>query len=103
MIALPPEVLPNLIGEERVSRNDNIRDVSRHCYDWLLGIHDVIDSQRNLTSSVLEISVNPQSCKMGEAVNRPTVTSMVFLSFTFFMGLIGSNFIMIGDPHDFAG
>ncbi len=98
MIAPQREVLSNLIGEQRVSNNDDIRDLFRHLYERLLGIYDVIDSQRDLTSNVLEIIANQQSRKMGEAVNRLTVFSMVFLPFTFFVGLIGLNFVTIETP-----
>jgi magnesium transporter len=98
MIAPQREVLSNLIGEQRVSDNDDIRDLFRHLYERLLGIYDVIDSQRDLTSNVLEIIANQQSRKMGEAVNRLTIFSMVFLPFTFFVGLIGLNFVTIETP-----
>lgn len=98
MIAPQREVLSNLLGEQRVSNNDDIRDLFRHLYERLLGIYDVIDSQRDLTSNVLEIIANQQSRKMGEAVNRLTVFSMVFLPFTFFVGLIGLNFVTIATP-----
>ena len=97
MIAPQREVLSNLIGEQRVSSSDDIRDLFRHLYERLLGIYDVIDSQRDLTSNVLEIIANQQSRKMGEAVNRLTIISMVFLPFTFFVGLFDSNFFTVGE------
>lgn len=97
MIAPQREVLSNLIGEDRVSSNGDIRDLFRHLYERLLGIYDVIDSQRDLSNNVLEIIANQQSRKMGEAVNRLTIISLVFLPFTFFIGLFDSNFITIGE------
>lgn len=98
MIAPQREVLSNLIGEQRVSSNSDIRDLFRHLYERLLGIYDVIDSQRDLTSNVLEIIANQQSNKMGEAVNRLTIISLVFLPFTFFLGLFDSNLFIVGTP-----
>lgn len=98
MIAPQREVLSNLIGEQRVSSNEDIRDLFRHLYERLLGIYDVIDSQRDLTTNVLDIIANQESRKMGEAVNRLTVFSMVFLPFTLFVGLIGLNFVTIETP-----
>jgi magnesium transporter len=97
MISPQREVLSNLIGEERVADDDSIQDLFRHLYERLLGIYDVIDSQRDLTSNVLEIIANQQSRKMGEAVNRLTIISMVFLPFTFFLGLFDSGFFRLGD------
>jgi magnesium transporter len=97
MIAPQREVLSNLIGEERVASDDRIRDLFRHLYERLLGIYDVIDSQRDLTSNVLDIIANQQSRKMGEAVNRLTIISMVFLPFTFFVGLFDSQFFTVNE------
>jgi magnesium transporter len=97
MIAPQREVLSNLIGEQRVSTNSEIRDLFRHLYERLLGIYDVIDSQRELTNNVLEIIANQQSRKMGEAVNRLTIISLVFLPFTFFVGMFDSNFFTVGE------
>ncbi len=98
MIAPQREVLSNLIGEERVSSNDDIRDLFRHLYERLLGIYDVIDSQRDLTSNVLEIIANQHSRKMGEALTRLTIFSMVFLPLTFFIGFFQLPFATIKDP-----
>ncbi|NWF68397.1 MAG: magnesium transporter CorA family protein [Chloroflexi bacterium] len=97
MIAPQREVLSNLIGEQRVSSNSDIRDLFRHLYERLLGIYDVIDAQRDLTNNVLEIIANQHSRKMGEAVNRLTIISLVFLPFTFFVGLFDSNFFTVGE------
>ncbi len=96
MIAPQREVLSNLMGEQRVSSDDDIRDLFRHLYGRLLGIYDVIDSQRDLTNNVLDIIAHQQSARVGQAVNRLTIISMVFLPFTFFVGLFDSNFFTIG-------
>jgi magnesium transporter len=97
MIAPQREVLSNLMGEQRVSSDDDIRDLFRHLYERLLGIYDVIDSQRDLTNNGLDIIAHQQSRKMGEAVNRLTIISMVFLPFTFFVSFFDSNFFTIGE------
>lgn len=97
MIAPQREVLSNLIGEPRVSSDTELRDLFRHLYERVLGIYDVIDSQRDLTNNVLEIIANQQSRQMGEAVNRLTIISLVFLPFTFFLGLFDSNFFSVGE------
>lgn len=96
MIAPQREVLSNLIGEQRLSQSSDIRDLFRHLYERLLGIYDVIDSQRDLTGNVLDIIANQQSRKMGDALNRLIIISMVFLPFTFFLGLFDSDFFEIG-------
>ncbi len=98
MIAPQREVLSNLIGEQRISTNEDTRDLFRHLYERLLGIYDVIDSQRDLTNSVMEIIGTQEARKTGEAVSRLTIFSMVFLPFTFFVGLFQLNFVTIAEP-----
>jgi magnesium transporter len=98
MIAPQREVLSNLIGEQRVLESEDTRDLFRHLYERLLGIYEVIDSQRELSANVLDIIANQESRKMGEAVSRLTIFSMVFLPFTFFLGLFGLEFIMPTEP-----
>jgi len=97
MIAPQREVLSNLMGETRISENSDIRDLFRHLYERLLGIYDVIDSQRDLTSSVLEVVGNQHSRQIGEAVNRLTIISLVFLPFTFFLGLFDAGFFDVSE------
>lgn len=96
MIAPQREVLSNLLGEQRVSNNGEIRDLFRHLYERLLGIYDVIDSQRDLTGNVLEIIATQQAGKVGESVDRLTIISMVFLPFTFLLSMFDANFFNIG-------
>ncbi len=95
MIAPQREVLSNLMGEQRIATDDDIQDLFRHLYGRLLGIYDLIDSQRELTNNVLDIVAHQQSHKVGQAVNRLTIISMVFLPFTFFVGLFDSNFFIV--------
>lgn len=95
MIGPQREVLSNLIGEQRLSQNGDIQDLFRHLYERLLGIYDVIDAQRDLTGNVLDIIANQQARNMGDAINRLTIISIVFLPFTFFLGLFDSNFLAI--------
>lgn len=77
MIAPQREVLSNLIGEQRVSNESDIRDLFRHLYERLLGIYDVIDSQRELTNNVLEIIANQQSRKTGEVCGLPHLSPLL--------------------------
>lgn len=97
MIAPQREVLSNLMGEQLVSNNSDIRDLFRHLYERLLGIYDMIDSQRDLTSNVLEIISNQHARKIGEAVNRLTIISVVFLPFALFVGMFDAGFFSVSE------
>jgi magnesium transporter len=98
MVAPQREVLSNMIGEERLARTDENRDLFRHVYERLLRVYDVVDSQRDLASNVLDLMRSHESEKLGQAVNRLTIFSMIFLPLTFVIGLFELNFITTDPP-----
>lgn len=93
MVAPQRELLSNAIGEERLSRSSENRDLFRHLYERLMRIYDLIDSQRDLSSNVLDLLQNRSSAKLGETVNRLTIFSMIFLPMTVVVGLFELNFV----------
>lgn len=97
MIAPQREVLSNVLGEVRLAE-DEIRDLFRHLYERLLRVYDLIDAQRDLAGDVLNLMENQESKRMGDAVNRLTVFSMIFLPLTFFSGLFELNFVTTPEP-----
>lgn len=98
MAAPQREVFSSVIGEKRVAENSDTRDLFRHLYERLLRVYDVIDSQRDLSSNVLDMMQNQESRHLVEAVNRLTVLSMIFLPLTFFTGFFDLNFATTNDP-----
>jgi len=93
MVAPQREVLSNAIGEERLTRTGENRDLFRHLYERLMRIYDLIDSQRDLSSNVLDLLQNRSSAKLAETVNRLTIFSMIFLPLTVITGLFELNFV----------
>ena len=61
-------------------------------------VYDIIDSQRDLSSNVLDMMQNQESRKLIEAVNRLTIFSMIFLPLTFLSGLFELNFATTSEP-----
>ncbi|MEZ4669219.1 MAG: magnesium transporter CorA family protein [Anaerolineae bacterium] len=98
MVAPQREVFSNVIGEKRLTENSDTRDLFRHLYERLLRVYDIIDSQRDLSSNVLDMMQNQESRKLVDAVSRLTIFSMIFLPLTFFTGLFQLNFAQIADP-----
>lgn len=93
MVAPQREVISNVIGEERLSKTSENRDLFRHLYERLLRVYDVIDSQRDLASNVLDLIESQEATNLANAVSRLTVISMIFLPLTFLVGLFGLNFV----------
>lgn len=93
MVAPQREVLSAAIGEERLTRTTENRDLFRHLYERLVRVYDIIDSQRDLSSNVLDLIQSQESAHLAEAVNRLTIFSMIFLPLTFLSGIFELNFI----------
>jgi magnesium transporter len=93
MVAPQREVISNAIGEERLTSSQDDRDLFHHLYERLLRVYDVIDSQRDLASNVLDLIESQESSNLAKAVGRLTVLSMIFLPPTFIVGLFGLNFV----------
>lgn len=98
MIAPQREVLASAIGEERLAGEQMNRDLFRHLYERMLRIYDVVDSQRDLSSNVLDLLRNRESERLSDAVSRLTILSMIFLPLTFFMSLFELNFATTETP-----
>jgi magnesium transporter len=98
MIAPQREVFSNVLGENRLAANDNTRDLFRHLYERLLRVYDEIDSQRDVSNNVVDLMENQEARKMGEAVNRLTVFSMIFLPLTIFTSLFDLGLTQIIEP-----
>ncbi len=100
MVAPQREVFSNLIGEKRLSDAQDTRDLFRHLYERLLRVYDVITSQRDLSSDVLDMMQGRESRQLIETVNRLTIFSMVFLPLAFFTGLFELGFATTTDPFE---
>lgn len=98
MISPHREVLSSVIGEERLARTSENRDLFRHLYERLMRVYDIIDSQRDLSSNVLDLVQSQEAEQLGRAVNRLTVFSMIFLPLTFIIGMFELNFISPESP-----
>lgn len=93
MLAPQREVLSDVIGQERLIRTSETRDLFRHLYERLLRVYDMLDSQRDFTSNVLDLIQSQESFRLTSAVNRLTILSVIFFPLTFLVGLFGLNFI----------
>lgn len=98
MVAPQREVLSSAIGEARLGDSEAEQDLFRHLYERLLRVYDVIDSQRELSTNVLDMMQNVESRKMVEAVNRLTVLSMIFLPLTFLSAWFELGFATTSEP-----
>jgi magnesium transporter len=64
----------------------------RDCYDHVIQLLDIIETYRELASSLMEIYLSSMSNKMNEVMKFLTVISTIFIPLTFIVGVYGMNF-----------
>ncbi len=95
--------LRRAIWPQRTAINILIRDGSplissevsiylRDCYDHIIQIIDVIETYRELASSLTDVYLSAVSNKMNQIMKLLTVISSIFIPLTFIAGVYGMNF-----------
>ncbi|MEO1349783.1 MAG: magnesium/cobalt transporter CorA [Cyanobacteria bacterium J06635_15] len=91
------------IWPQRSAINSLIRDTSncvspevriyfQDCYDHVIQILDILETYRELASSLMDVYLSSVSNRMNEVMKLLTVISTIFIPLTFIAGLYGMNF-----------
>jgi magnesium transporter len=64
----------------------------RDCYDHTIQVLDMVETYRELASSLMDVYLSSISNKMNEVMKVLTVISTVFIPLTFVAGIYGMNF-----------
>jgi magnesium transporter len=95
--------LRRAIWPQRESINALIRDASplishdvqiylRDCYDHVIQVLDMVETYRELASSLMDVYLSSVSNRMNEIMKVLTVISTIFIPITFIVGVYGMNF-----------
>jgi magnesium transporter len=95
--------LRRAIWPQRDAINSLIRDGSslissevniylRDCYDHTVQVLDMVETYRELSSSLMDVYLSSVSNKMNEIMKLLTVISSIFIPLTFIAGVYGMNF-----------
>lgn len=77
-------------GSDLVS--DEVRIYLRDCYDHTVQVLDMVETYRELASSLMDVYLSSISNKMNEVMKFLTVISTIFIPLTFIAGIYGMNF-----------
>ena len=64
----------------------------RDCYDHIIQVLDIVETYRELVSSLMDVYLSSVSNRMNEVMKLLTVISTIFIPLTFVTGLYGMNF-----------
>ncbi|HAC65569.1 MAG TPA: magnesium and cobalt transport protein CorA [Cyanothece sp. UBA12306] len=81
-----------LVREESYLINPEIKIYFRDCYDHAIQLLDIVETYRELASSLMDVYLSSMSNKMNEVMKVLTVISTIFIPLTFMAGIYGMNF-----------
>ncbi len=77
-------------SSDLISRD--VRVYLRDCYDHVIQVLDIVETYRELTSSLTDIYLSSVSNRMNEVMKTLTIISSIFIPLTFIAGIYGMNF-----------
>lgn len=77
-------------GSELIS--EGVRVYLRDCYDHTVQVLDMVETYRELASSLMDVYLSSVSNKMNEVMKLLTIISTIFIPLTFIAGVYGMNF-----------
>ena len=75
-----------------------VRLYLRDCYDHAVQVLDMVETYRELASSLMDVYLSAVNNRMSEVMKILTVVSSVFIPLTFIVGLYGMNFSPSASP-----
>ena len=65
------------------------------CYDHVIQLLDLVETYRELASSLMDVYLSSVNHKMNEIINLLTIISTIFIPLSFIAGVYGMNFEII--------
>lgn len=86
------DAINSLIRDGNELIRDEVRIYLRDCYDHTIQIIDMVETYREIASSLTDIYLSSVSNRMNEIMKILTIISSVFIPLTFIAGIYGMNF-----------
>ncbi len=81
-----------LIREDSELINKDVYVYLRDCYYHIIQLLDILETYRELASSLMDVQISIMSHKMNEVISLLTIISSIFIPLTFIAGIYGMNF-----------
>ncbi|MBF2046490.1 magnesium/cobalt transporter CorA [Leptolyngbya sp. NK1-12] len=72
--------------------SDEVRVYLRDCYDHTVQVIDMVETYREVASSLMDVYVSSVGNRMNEVMKTLTIVSTIFIPLTFIAGVYGMNF-----------
>lgn len=92
------EVINALQRQEADAIHPDTQVFLRDCYDHTIQVIDMIETYRDLASSMLEVYLSSASNRLNEVMKVLTIISTIFIPLNFIAGVYGMNFNTRASP-----
>jgi magnesium transporter len=86
------DAINTLIRDKNPLISDEVRIYLRDCSDHATQVLDMVETYRELSSSLMDVYLSAVSNKMNDVMKLLTVISTIFIPLTFVVGIYGMNF-----------
>ncbi|MDX1442700.1 MAG: magnesium/cobalt transporter CorA [Gammaproteobacteria bacterium] len=86
------EAINQLVRDEHPLVNDSTKLYFRDCYDHSIQLIELVESYREMTSSLMDVYLSSLSNRMNDVMKVLTIIATIFIPLSFFTGLYGMNF-----------
>ncbi len=86
------DAINSLIRDGSDLISDEVRIYLRDCYDHAIQVLDMVETYRELASSLMDVYLSSVSNHMNEVMKFLTIVSTIFIPLTFIAGVYGMNF-----------
>jgi magnesium transporter len=93
------EAIGALVREDSPLITPKVRQYLRDCLDHAVQILDVIDTYRELASSLMDTHISTMGQRTNEVMKVLTIMASIFIPLTFLAGLYGMNFDYLPELH----
>lgn len=92
------EAINRLLRDGNSLIGEDVRVYFRDCYDHTIQIIDMVETYRELASSLMDVYLSVLSNKMNEIMKLLAIISTIFIPLTFIAGIYGMNFNTEASP-----
>lgn len=86
------DAVNSLIRDANPLISSEVRVYLRDCYDHIVQVLDMVETYRELASSLMDVYISSVGNKMNEVMKVLTIISTIFIPLTFIAGVYGMNF-----------
>lgn len=92
------EVLNSLLRGDHPLIGEDIKTYLRDCYDHTIQIMDLLETYRDIMTSMLDVYLSSVSMRLNDVMRVLTVIATLFIPPTFVVGVYGMNFDPAASP-----